>query len=314
MRFRIHYDDFKDKDNLLTIIASVLKKGNNVRLEIHGLVVKLTPGMDETDIENEIKRINKEFEDNKENITIDENESLLSFAKRITKLAKETNSYFTFKYHDKEVKVCPDSEDFDIFYQIVQINKSYIQEQGYEEVQAQPGIYYTDFGEKIFEMLKNGEVENAMAIFNGISIPFTKDMVNHVYIIKDSIIPFNPNGNVTFVESDAYSFASMFENMMYMREQHYKIVDYYKQIQQEDSTMTSQKSSPKSENTESVESSSEPNQLYGFAALQTIPNYMEYYYAYNSLKVKAANGEIGEEDITVDAILAEHEARRTRRF
>ena len=202
-KYDIFYENIEDKENYLKILAQLLKQQLNISFHINGLVIELTPGMNEEEILNEITKKNNEFEKNKQPIKFEENESLLLFVKRISNMAKSTGSFYSIEYHNHQIKVVPGCTDFDILYQMIQINKEYLTaKKDAEYVTATPGDDYIQFGEKIFEMGKNGK--NLIANFNDIEIPFTSDMFT-----SDS-----------FIHSGAFVFSSMFNNMMYVRQKH----------------------------------------------------------------------------------------------
>ena len=55
-KYDIFYENIEDKENYLKILAQLLKQQLNISFHINGLIIELTPGMNEEEILNEITK------------------------------------------------------------------------------------------------------------------------------------------------------------------------------------------------------------------------------------------------------------------
>ena len=212
-RYEVRYEFIENKFFYLELLEEILEKGEYVDFNINGLIVTLAPGMNAKEIEKVILQKNKDFNLDNTFIEIEPKESLLSFSKRITRLAKENNKFYSSNYRGRQIRVVPESTDFDVLYQIVQINLRYLEMHSDKciDKQASAGQDYMQFGKTIYPFLNCGY--NVLGHFNGITIPFTSDMTRNVEYSKD------------YTSIDAMTFCMMFHNMMNAKEKYYEATE-----------------------------------------------------------------------------------------
>ncbi len=165
------------------------------------------------DISNEIERKKMEFDAQHEEVSIQGNEALLIFSKRIAALSNSTKKNYSFIYHGEQIRAVPGCTDFDILYQMIQINARQFASGNikYEDMPCQPGMEYRTFGNEILARLQ--ENINVNATFNGITIPFTTDMSRSVVYGGSDI------------GTDSFTFTSMFNNMRNAKYKYYDAIE-----------------------------------------------------------------------------------------
>ena len=207
-KYDIFYENIGGEKEYLDNLQELLDGDQNISFSIQGLIVDLHPGMTKEDILNAINSKREEAENNAKPVEMQEGESLLAFSKRIAGMSKSYKSYFSSTYKSQKIIACPESTDFDMLYQMMQINSKILSnDENVEDFSAIPGEDYMSFGQRIFQELKNGK--NIIGHFNFITMPFTSDLAN-----LDS-----------FVYSDAFTFSSMIYNMLYVRDRQNEAFD-----------------------------------------------------------------------------------------
>ena len=204
-KYDIFYENLGGEEEYLDQIIELLDGNQNISFHIGGLIIDLIPGMTKDEVINKINTTKAEYEKEEEIVKIQEDESLLTFSKRLSLMSKSRSSYFSTIYKSQKIIAAPGCTDFDILYQIMQINATILSKDGNtEEIQARFGEDYMQFGARVFEELKKGK--NINGHFNYVTMPFTSDLAN-----------FN-----NFYSSDAFTFSSMIHNMQYVINEQYE--------------------------------------------------------------------------------------------
>ena len=178
----IFYENIGGEEEYMDKIIELLDGNQTISFHIDGLIIDLIPGMTKDEVTNKINSTKAEFEKEEQTVEIQEDESLLGFSKRLSQMSNSSNSYFSSIYKSQKIVAAPGCTDFDILYQIMQINAKIIsKDENAEEIQARSGEDYMHFGERIFEELKKGK--NIIGHFNNITMPFTSDLANFMDFI-----------------------------------------------------------------------------------------------------------------------------------
>lgn len=202
-RYDIYYENIGGKETYLDKLVELLEGGQAISFHIDGLIIELNPESDikTEDIVAQINNARNNFEQNHEVIAKEDDESLHMFSRRLAQMSRKTNSYYSAMYKGYQIIAAPNCREFDILYQMMQINRQIIEQDGVlkEEMDADFSEDYMHFGKRVFEELKKGK--NIIGHFNKINMPFTPDLAN----IDDFVSLPNP--------SDAFTFSRMIDSV-----------------------------------------------------------------------------------------------------
>lgn len=239
-RYDIYYENLGGEETYLDKLVELLEGGQHISFHIDGLIIELNPETEvkKEDIVEQINNARNDFEQGNEVVERQEDESLLMFSKRLSQMSRTSNSYFSAMYKEHQIVAAPNCTDFDILYQIMQINGKIIEENkdNKEEMNANPGEDYMRFGKRVFEELKNGR--NVRGHFNYVTMPFTSDLANTEEF---------------FGSSDVFTFSSMIYNLQYVREKQQEAFDNAHEKSKEENELTPEKLAKVSEATEEFE-------------------------------------------------------------
>lgn len=236
-RYDIYYENLGEEETYLGKLVELLEGGQHISFHIDGLIIELNPETEvkKEDIVEQINNARNDFEQGNEVVERQEDESLLMFSKRLSQMSRKSNSYFSAMYKEHQIVAAPNCTDFDILYQIMQINSKIIMEEISEEMYANMGEDYMHFGERVFEELKKGK--NVKGHFNNVTMPFTSDLAN----------------TEEFTYSDAFTFSSMIYNMQYMMQKQQEAFDKAREKSKEGNELVPEKLAEVSEATKEFE-------------------------------------------------------------